>query len=162
MSNTTEDFLVISSNDRDTTAYPKVCQYSINLDKKFRKVKTVQLVHSILPKQGTILSHPYLLLHIEEFKNSLYSNDQNISKCFQILPVNNIVSGYDYINFDSRKNQESIVYYIPAPKERLQRLTIKITDLDGNLFDFGAPDGDTTKTYRNTFMFKIISEAKEF
>lgn len=162
MSNTEENFLVVTSNDRNVVANPKTGQYYIDLNNVFKRIKQIQLIHAILPKQGTILNQPYLLLTVNELSNSLYANDQHISSCFQLLPILTPVTGGDYIHLDTRKNQESIVYFIPSPKESLKRITINIKDYQGNIFDFGEPNGDVTKTFQNTFIFKITTEKMEF
>ncbi len=162
MSNTSENFLVVTSNDRNTDSFPLVCNYRIDLDKKFKNIKQVQLVHAIIPNAGNVLNEPYLLLKIEEFRNSLYSNNMHISECFQILPILSPTSGGDFIHIDTRKYQESTVYFVPSPKASLGRISISITDSTGAFFDFGAPSGDTSKTFENTFILKVITEEKKF
>tara|TARA_B100001758_G_scaffold246128_1_gene260519 strand:+ start:282 stop:1487 length:1206 start_codon:yes stop_codon:yes gene_type:complete len=71
----------------------------------------------------------YVLLDIQEF-NRLESLNSNIQNSYVKIPVNQ----NEHIYFDNTKNHGTIKYFNPILK-KLDRLTIKIKDRDGNILD---------------------------
>jgi arginine/lysine/ornithine decarboxylase len=75
-------------------------------------------------------------------------------KTFAVLPItapNKTTGGF--INTDT----STIVSREFTDPIRLTSLTVKILDYNGELYDFGAPSGSTTKALQHNFMLKIES-----
>ena len=76
----------------------------------------------------------YVLLDIHEF-NRLECLNSNIQNSYVKIPVNQ----NEHVYFDNTKNHGTIKYFNPILK-KLDRLTIKIKDRDGNILDNNGLD----------------------
>ena len=66
------------------------------------------------------------------------------------------------MQIDKRIHENTVKYY-KTPKANLSRMTIKILDSLGDVFDFGTdtiPPNAIDKTLQNTFIFKIVTLEK--
>lgn len=150
-------YLKISSADRDPSIYASSSNFIVELPKEYKNVYSIELIQAIIPDQNNVTSEPYLLLTIDELdKHPMDAIDKSTSDAFAILMLSNppLVPG-SFIAIDNTIHQNAVLYYPNTPKAKLSRMTIKITDVDGNLFDFGG-DGTTTKGYQSTFVFKVV------
>jgi len=148
-----EYYLTVSSRDRDTTAYPNGSQFVIELPKEFKNLYSVELLQAIIPNQNNVLNEPYLVLTVEELDDIMFSNNKTISEGFAMLmltPPNG-----NFISIDNRIHENTVLYYNTNSKAKLSKMSIKITDVDGNIFDFGG-SGSTNKAYQSTFVFRIV------
>jgi hypothetical protein len=100
-----------------------------------------KIYNSLLTGNKNILEAPYivnfedtnyLIMYIDQFTLNNSTAD-NINKSFAILTKNN-----NDINF--RASGLIIKKYFPAPIDRLNKLTIKCIDPNGNLYDFQNKD----------------------
>lgn len=150
---TFEYFLTISSVTRDTVVYPSVSNYSINLDRPFRNIHSIELIQSIIPDKNSVTAEPYLLLQINEIDDVMVAKDQNILNSFAILQLCSPIVAGGFINIDKRIHENVLkVFHTPIS---LSRVSIKIAEFDGSVFDFGG-SGSIDKQYQNTFVFKIV------
>jgi hypothetical protein len=163
---THDNYLSISSSNRDVSSYPLHYSYRINLDQPFKNVKKIEMISAILPNQpatvssGDILNEPYLIIDVEEFNYIEFPNNVGSSalKGFSILPLKSPTkSTGGFINPElgciyhkSKVFKESLA--------SLSSITIRIRDHQGNLYDFGQGAGSTNKDYQNHFIFKITTE----
>jgi hypothetical protein len=149
-------YITVSSRDRDITNYPSPSHYSVKLPYELRNIHSIDLINGIIPDQNNVKLEPYLLLKIDELiYENLISNDTNISNAFAILNMSPpITSGY-FINVD-KKTFEHTVLRFETPKASLSKLTINVTDCNGNLFNFGDDSGGPHKALQNTFIFRVV------
>ena len=76
----------------------------------------------------------YVLLDIQEF-NRIECVNSNIQNSYVKIPVNQ----QEHIYFDNTKNHGTIKFFNPILK-KLDRLTVKIKDRDGNILDCNGLD----------------------
>lgn len=153
------DYIVINSVDRDINRYPNPNYYVINLPYEFRNISTIEVVNGVIPDKNNVKREPYLLLKIDELDNVMVSNNTAIASSFAMLHLAApIDSGY-FINVD-KKTFEHAVLHFKTPKASLSKLTVSITDWQGNLFDFGDDSGGPNKSLQNMFVLKIVTLEK--
>jgi hypothetical protein len=151
----TEHYLVVSSEDRDVSTYPSSSDFILNLHKEYKNIITIELIQAIVPDKNDVKNEPYLLLKINELENTMDSNNKQISESFAILQMSSPPVSGTFLQMDKRI-YENVTLNYQQPKASLSKLSIKITDLHGNIFDFGG-SGTTTKDYQSLFVFKIIT-----
>lgn len=151
-----ESTLVISSKDRDIINYPNSSNFIIDLNDEYKNIKRIELVQAIIPDKNSVLTEPFLLLNIKELQNTMDSNNKAISDSFAMLQMSPPTVSGSFIICDKRIH-ENVVKYYKTPLARLSRLTITITNSDGDLFSFGG-NGTTSKAYQCQFVLKIITE----
>lgn len=149
-----DHYLTVSSKNRNTTQYPSVSNYVVDFQHEFKNIHSIELIQAIVPDKNDVTTEPYLLLKIDELEDVMISADRNVSDAFAILQLCPPTSAGSFIQIDKRIH-ENVIKYFKTPKSTLSRMTIKITDCDGNLFSFGG-DGSVSKEYQNTFVFKIV------
>lgn len=153
----TTHYLVISSNDRNVTDYPNVNNYVINLQDEIKNITSIQLIQAIIPDKNDVTQEPFLLLKIAEMEDVMISNNRNISDAFAILQMASPVSSGFFIEIDTKIHENCVKYY-KTPKSSLSRLTVSITDMHGNLFNFGSDSPDPPKKeLQNLFVFKLTT-----
>lgn len=155
-------YLSISSKDRDRNVYPNVNNYTIELPNEFKNIYSVELIQAIIPATNNAEEEPYLLLNIGEISDVVLSNDKNISDSFAILQPNTPIKPGGFMQIDKRIHENTVKYY-KTPKANLSRMTIKILDSLGDVFNFGTdtiPPNTIDKTLQNTFIFKIVTLEK--
>lgn len=151
------EYLNVSSLNRDLINYPLHYNYKLNLPTEFKNVIRVSLVHLMIPNTGSILDEPVISLSISELNDttrSLISGSE--IKTFAILPVtspNKTTGGFINTDINTVVCKE---FTVPI---RLTSLTVKILDYNGELYDFGAPAGSSSKALQHNFMLKIESSA---
>jgi len=150
-----EHYLIVSSEDRDVSAYPSSSNFVLNLDKEYRNITCIELIQAIVPDKNNITSEPYLLLKINELENTMDSCNKQISESFAILQICNPTVAGTFLQMDKRIYENVILNY-QIPKANLAKLSIKITDSQGNIFDFGG-DGTNAKAYQCLFVFRITT-----
>jgi len=150
-----EHYLIVSSEDRDVSAYPSSSNFVLNLDKEYRNITCIELIQAIVPDKNNITSEPYLLLKINELENTMDSCNKQISESFAILQICNPTVAGTFLQMDKRIYENVILNY-QIPKANLAKLSIKITDSQGNIFEFGG-SGTTTKDYQCLFVFRITT-----
>ena len=153
------DYITISSKERDIINYPSPSQYVVNLPNEFRNVHSIEIINGVIPDQNNVRHEPYLLLNIQELVDVITSTDPIMSNSFAILHLAcPITPGY-FINVD-KKTFEHVVLTYKTPKASLSKLTISITDSDGNLFNFGDDSSGPLKSLQNMFVLRIITLEK--
>ena len=151
----TERYLIVNSKDRDVVTYPSSSQFVLHLDQEFRNISSVELIQAIVPDQNNVTLEPYLLLNVKELENTMESINKNIYESFAILQVCPPTVPGSFLQIDKRIFENVVLNY-KTPKASLSKVSITITDSDGNLFNFGG-NGTTTKAYQSLFVFKITT-----
>lgn len=150
-------YLVVSSSDRNVVDYPNVNNYVINLQDEIKNITSIQLIQAIIPDKNDVTQEPFLLLKISEMEDVMISNNRNISDAFAILQMASPVSSGFFIEIDTKIHENCVKYY-KTPKSSLSRLTVSITDSQGNLFDFGSDSpSPPKKDLQNLFVFKLTT-----
>lgn len=153
--NNRENYLVVSSADRDTTTYPSSSNFVIQLEKEYKNITSIELIQAIVPDQNAVTAEPYLLLKVKEFDDTMDSNNKPISDSFAILQVCQPTVPGSFLQIDKRIFENVTLNY-RTPKANLSKISVQITDASGNIFDFGG-SGTTTKAYQCLFIFKITT-----
>ncbi len=152
-------YVTVSSKDRDIVKYPSESNYTITFNQEFKNIYSIELIQAIIPDKSNVTSEPYLLLSVEEIDNVMVSTDRNVSEAFAILQLCPPTTSGSFIQIDKRIHEHVVKYY-KTPKATLSRMTVKITDCNGNVFDFGGTSS-LTKAFQNTFVFKIVCLEKK-
>ena len=152
---TRNNYLTISSKDRDTSQYSKSTNFIIDLYTEYRNITSIELITAIIPDKANVQNEPFLLLNIKELDVLNDSNNKQISDSFAMLQLAPPTLPGTFIQIDKRTFENTVLNF-HTPKSRLSRMTIRITDADGNLFNFGG-DGTTDKNYQCQFVFKIVT-----
>lgn len=150
-----ESYLIVSSKDRDLFTYPNSSQFVIHLDKEYKNIKSVELIQAIVPDKNNVTAEPFLLLNINELENVMDSNNKQIYESFAILQICPPTIPGSFVQIDKRIFENVILNY-KTPKASLSKMTVSITDCDGNLFNFGG-SGMSDKAFQSVFVFKITT-----
>jgi hypothetical protein len=150
-----DNYLIVSSTDRDTSVYPSSSNFVIQLEKEYKNITSVELIQAIVPDKNSVTSEPYLLLRVREFENTMDSNNKHIFNSFAILQVCSPTVADSFLQIDKRIF-ENITLNYRTPRANLSKITIQITDANGNIFDFGG-SGSTDKATQCLFVFKITT-----
>lgn len=151
--NKRENFLFISSKDRDISVYPLTTEYVIHLEKEYKNVISVELTQAFIPDKNNVASEPFILLKVKELEPVIDTNNTDVYNSFSILQISPMAAG-GYIQ--TMQVFENITLNYRTPKAKLSTMSISLTDCDGNLMRFGG-DGTTDKAFQCQFIFKIIT-----
>lgn len=156
-------YITVSSLERNTTTFPNPGKFTITLQNELRNLVSFELIQAILPNVNSVLDEPYLLLKIDELQDVMESNNRNIADSFAIVQLAPAINGpsHSFINTDKRTYENTTKEFI-TPKASLAKLSITMTDLTGQEFDFrtgGTPLDD--KSIQLTFIFKAIVLEKQ-
>lgn len=152
-------YVTVSSRDRDISQYSSESSYVVNFQEEFKNIHSIELIQAIVPDKNDVTNEPYLLLRIDELDNFMVSVDRNVSDAFAILQLCPPTATGTFIQIDKRIH-ENVVKVFKTPKSTLSRMTIKVTDCEGNLFDFGGTSS-LNKSFQNTFVFRIVCLEKQ-
>lgn len=153
--NKREEYIIISSADRDITKHPNPNHYTINLPYELKNLSSIEIINGVIPDKNNVLQEPYLLLKIDELDNIMISNNKAVSNSFAILHLCNAIKPGYFVNVD-KKTFEHVVLNFITPKASLSKLTITITDYNGRPFDFGNDSGGPNKELQNMFVLKAV------
>lgn len=152
---TREHYINITSSARDTTNQALHYNYYIQLDKeKYKNVIKVEMLSAFFPNSANITDEPYLVFDIEELNCIDFFNGDKNNNGFAVLPIKPTTGAFIVPDFGCIYH----TVYFPRPAKSLTRLTIKIRDINGNLYDFGSPNGSTSTALQNGFQLKITTE----
>lgn len=151
------NYLNINSGDRDTVNYPLHYDYSINLDTVYENVSRVELLSIIFPNVSGITSEPYLVLDVIELNTIDFALNSKGHSGFAVCPLKNpnqASGGYVLAELGCSYHIQTD-YKTPR---KISRLTVKIRNSTGDLFDFGKPSGSSLKADQHSFVVKITTK----
>ena len=156
-------YITVCSLERNTTTFPNPGKFSITLANELRNIASIELIQAILPNVNDILDEPYLLLKIDELEDVMESTNRNIADSFAIIQMASEVksTGTGFINTDKRIYENTVKEFI-TPKASLAKLSLTLTDINGQEFDFrtlGTPLDD--KSIQITLIFRAVVLEKE-
>lgn len=148
-----DNFLFVSSKDRNIDSYPQSSQFVLHLEKEYKNIVSIELTQAFLPDQNNVSREPFLLLKIKELEPVIDSNNTDVYNSFSILQIYPVITaGF----IQTMQLYENIVLNYITPKAKLSTLSISLTDCDGQLFSFGG-DGSIDKEFQCQFIFKITT-----
>lgn len=152
----TENFVVINSADRDTARYQLHYNYVVDLIGTYKNVISVNLISAVLPNTSGILTEPYLVLSLGgDIDHIDFGTLSNNHKGFTTLPIKSPgTNSFIVPDLSGACNSEVL---FRTPLARLPRLTIKLKDYTGALYNFGAPGGSTAKADQHSFTLRIVT-----
>ena len=153
------NYLTVSSNQRDLVAYPNPNRYAINFSETFKNIYSIELLQAIIPAKNNVDAEPYLLLKIEELEDVMFSSDRHISDSFAILQMAPPITAGGFVQIDKRIHENTVKYF-KVPKASLNKMTVTITDCSGVPFNFGSDSNPPSKALQNTFVFRIVTMEK--
>ena len=127
--------------------------YYIQLDQVYDNVVKVEMIGAILPNIGTINSEPCLIVDIKELNCIDFTNNDNNHSGFAILPIKPSASSFIIPELGCMYHTT----FEPESAIQLSRLTVKIKDISGNIYDFGSPNGTVAKTSQHSFCLRITT-----
>lgn len=156
-----EETVFISSINRDSSVYPLHYDYKINFDRPYKNVKKVEMVSVVLPNISGILDEPVIIFDINELNYIDYPSSSGYKKVFSILPIqspNKTTDGFISLTGINTKNSTTLQYKTPIAS--LSGISVKIRDISGALYNFGAANGSVLKKEQHHFILKITTEEK--
>jgi hypothetical protein len=150
------NYIQISSQDRDTTAYPSVNKYCIRFSSELKNIVSIQLASAVIPTITT--GEPLLILKINELDSNIQSNSNSYKNSLTQLQLTD-GNANGFINVDLKLSDRIIQCY-KTPIASLSKLTISILDINGNLYNFGTDSSPPLKSLQNHFIFKIVTREK--
>jgi hypothetical protein len=164
-------FLSIDSSDRDRGKYPNPFKYTIHMtgtsDNEnvtghvFKNVYSIELISAILPNVSEIKDEMYIVLEIEELEDIGFdSSNQHLKGAYAKLVMQSHLND-NFLVLDGDNSRPLKRIYYPSPKASIDRLTITLKKLNGELIDLGPdsdPDEPPLRDIQNSFTFRIITK----
>lgn len=158
--------VLIDSSQRNRHLHPSSSDFIVKIDpsndyvgailpRKYKNVKSIELVSAIYPNKNFALQQPYLVLSINELTSGRKLDSTNGLNGF-ILTPRIITNTYLYSYID----EESSKIYFDFSGKTIEQFTIKILKSDGTIFSFGTdttPPNDINSELQVVFKFKIIT-----
>ena len=158
----TENFIHVSSVDRDRVGYPQPQEYRINLDNDLKNIHSVELINAVIPDANNVNLEPYLILQIDELPNiNMYQSRDTPKDAFTVMYFEDAPG--NFLTLKSA-NCDKIVKTYKTPLARLDRITLRILDYTGAPFSWGvdtSPPTAVTKALQNSFVFKVVTVEKK-
>lgn len=152
-------YQILESKSRDLSVYPSPSDYRINFGSSLRNIKEIELIGGTIPDTNSVLNEPYLSLEILDIEN-LEAADTNRDKAFSILQLQTPTTAAKFINISNSVCQGTKKIF-KNPLASLNRMHIRIKDLNNNIFNFGDDTtGGPNKSLQNVFIFKITTLEK--
>ena len=146
-------YITISSLERDTAIFPNTGRFNINLARELKNIVSIELIQAIIPDVNSVTNEPYLLLKIDELEDVMESNNRNISDSFALIQMASPVG--KFINTDKRIYENTVKTFL-TPKANLSKMSITITDLLGNEFNFRGSANVLDKLIQVTLVFRAV------
>ena len=176
-------YVVINSNDRNTTIFTKPNNFIIDfapapaasasdarigyIERNFSNIKSCELMNVIIRDTSDLndssdaggASFPYLLLQFDELQRNYYGSNDFLSKAFAILTSYTTVGKYKYYRIvgDSSENTVARVF---NPRININKITTKLLLPSGELFNFGETNNNDTNNSCISFGLRIVTIQK--
>ncbi len=147
-------YICINSSDRDAAKYLKVNNYRIDFQDIFKNIHSIEIVAGSVANQNSVQSLPYLVVKFDGMDHLTFSNN-NINKGFALLYLKPTAGAHVYPELGCLQRN---VRFFKTPLASLASISVQFYKPDGTLFDFGEPNGDTTTTYQNSLVLKIVTK----
>jgi len=165
-------YLFINSKDRNLASFPQPQEYQIHFNpasgadnasgetgEVYRNVESIELIGGTIPDQQSVTDEPFLLLHIDELAGTFEGTNVENKKVFAIIQMAAPVVSGKFINIPDDMTKNTMRYFDP-PIAQLSKMTIKLTDQSGALFNFGDDTGGSPPNtgFQNSLVFKITEK----
>ena len=174
-------YVVVNSNDRNITKYPKPNEFVIDfapapsgdspqtgyVDRAFHNIKTCNLLSVVVLDTSNVagssdfggVSFPYLLLQFDELQTNYFGSNSHLSKSFAILTDYTIKGKYKYYSIVGDLSDDT-VYKVYNPRINLTKLTTRLITPNGEPFNFGTAMDDDTSNSCITFGLSLVTIQK--
>jgi len=173
--------IVIDSKDRDYVKYKSPNNFVIDfnpaqgnddeinigyINKKIVNVIKCELISIIIldtrqendSSDKTNPINPYLLLEIHELGGNYEGTNDELNKSFAILTNFSIVNGYKHFSINS-VNSDYMIKKLYNPRININKMTIKLKNPDGTLYNFGNVNENNTNTvFKLSFRFTTLQK----
>lgn len=165
-----KNMVVIDSRDRNRDIFPSTSNFAVkfnnssdgNISVNFRNIESIELNQVIVPQSvinGTT-GVPYLILEIDEIRDTIYGTNTNLRNAFAFLSPQDVYGS----KFLSCKFYKPAIKIFEAPLASLHKFSIKLKKPDGTIFNFGTDNNNNNPVnddIQTTFFFTINTiEAK--
>lgn len=150
---TTINYICLNSSDRNTSKYPNVNKYRIELNENFKNIHSVEVVSASLANKNNIQLLPYVILKIEGMDHLTFSND-NIKKGFALLYLKPTTGAHVLPELGVLQRN---VLINKTPKASMSNIEVSLVKPDGSDISFGESNGDTSFEFSNSFLLKITT-----
>ena len=161
-----EHSVLIDPSQRNRLLHPSSSNFVVKIDpsndyigailpRKYKNVKSIELVSAIYPNKNYALNQPYLVLSIDELTNGRKLDSTNNLNGF-ILTPRTVTTTYLYSYID----EEPSKIFFDFKGKTIEQFTIKILKSDGTIFSFGndtQPPNDIDSGLQVVLKFKIIT-----
>lgn len=146
------DYITINSADRNRAKWPSTSNFCIKLiddepgqpngvlGKRYRNIQSVKLLSASIPNVNGVLDEPYLLLQINEVEGMYDAPTRPQQNAFTKLYFKPALG--KFLRMDKGVGDPLTRVYWPTPKATIDRFTVSFRTYDGDVFDFGADDGE--------------------
>lgn len=130
------EYISIYSGNRDNF-YTDPNYYTIDLlesiGRTFKDVTYVKILNCVIPDINNVRDQPLLVLNIKELDNyTLKGNSNVINNAFSLIYLDVPIKDTFFINSRPNERDGNLISHM----KELRKLTIEITDINGNRFDF--------------------------
>ena len=174
-------YVVVNSNDRNTTKFPKPNEFVIDfapapsgdspqtgyVDRAFHNIKSCNLLSVVVLDTSNVagssdfggISFPYLLLQFDELQTNYFGSNSHLSKSFAILTDYTTKGKYKYYSIVGDLSDDT-VYKVYNPRINLTKLTTRLILPNGDPFNFGDAMNHDTSNSCITFGLSLITIQK--
>lgn len=112
---------------------------SVAIPIEIKNIESIHISKLIIPNRKNYLGNGVfnqtinlntIILHIEEFSNTIYGSNQPLTNSFSVLSNSNIDNSLNFIEYDNLNESGKI--FKPVPLNSINSLTLKFTDFQGN------------------------------
>lgn len=148
-----QNYVYVSSIERNTTSYPDPNHYRIDFKKIYKNISAIRLIYGVLANVNNLTGEPYLLMTIDEVNENVDTNINSfIDNAYTMLLFPHNTD--DFVNLLFSPNNYVEKRYL-TPLASLKSLTLTLSDYSGVPFNFGADTIPPTKLLQNGFLFII-------
>lgn len=101
---------------------------------------------------------PYIILEIPELERRIEGTNDNLNKAFAILSDYTVKNGYKHYNINTN-HLEAQARVVFNPRRTINRITVRLLQPDGTLFNFGSANDENERTIVH-LLFKITTLQK--
>lgn len=159
-------YVSIDSRDRDRSKWPNANQFQVHFDpapgfqgaavqRSFKNVVCVELIHAILPSAASTTTDMYVNLHIPELDASVVETTHG-TQCFSRLVLSNLNGTFVKSVADTTDDHSKKMFRVKGT--RVDKLTVEFRDWQGQLINIGtdkAPPLAMDPTVQTSVLLRI-------
>lgn len=164
-------YINIDSRDRNRNVWPSSNRFEVKFDpspdfvgasvqRSFKNIISVELIHAIFPNTNDVLNQGYLNLHIPEIDGPPIETTNSGSRVFAKLIPSQVIGPFVQSYQDVVEKPSK---FFPFQGVRLDRMTVEFRDSRGELFNFGADNAVSSEPnplLQTSLLLKIVTDDK--